>query len=167
MIDNDVPLNCVVGLPFPFARSFIEIEVIAEGQFLQSRRFHLVRVMDDDFGSDIVTVPIPFGQNSADRIFVDIVLRNEAGVVSDDDGLALVGLEAFRRENLFREPKFPPDRSVRVGVLEDTRAGQDRPVDQVSLGREVGLVQRKAIQAYHTGQLWGHRAPTPFRVFMA
>ncbi|MCQ5157547.1 hypothetical protein NE584_00640 [Clostridium sp. DFI.5.61] len=90
MIDNDVPLNCIIGLPIPFARGFVQIQVVAEGQFLQSGQFHLIGVMDDDFGPYRCSISEAFGQNGADRIFMDIVLSNETGVVCDANWLPAI-----------------------------------------------------------------------------
>ena len=149
MVDADVPLDGVVALAVPLTRRFIERQIVAEGQLLQAAIPHLVGVVNNDLCTDVIPASIPFRQNGADLVLLDVVLIHQTRIMRDDDGLALIRCKALSSEDFLREPKLPPDAPVRVGVLEDTCAGQDRPVHQVAFGSEIRLVQREAVQADH------------------
>ena len=163
MIDDDIPLDGVIGLPIPHTRGFVKIEVIAERKFFQTCVLHGVRVMDHDVCDNVVSAPITFRQNRADAVFVDVILRDEAGVVRYDNGFAPIGFEAFGLENLFREPQFPANGAIRVGVLEDTCAGEDGSVRKVAFVRVVRLIERNTVKPYYAGQFWGHKSSPPSR----
>ena len=150
MIDSDVPLDGIVLLAVPDTGSFVQIQVVAKGQFLQPSPFQTVSVMDDDFCTNIIAAAVSFSQNRTDLFVPDIILCDKPSVMGDNDGATLVGLQTFRIKNILREPQLPPDGAIRIVVLEDTCAGQNRPVVQVAFFREVSLVQRKAVQTNHT-----------------
>ena len=109
VIDDNIPLDGIIGLPIPHTRGFVKVEVIPKRQFFQTCVFHGICIVDDDFCTNIVAASVTFRQNRADTVFVDIILRDEAGIVCDDNGLAAVGFEAFWLENLLRDTKFPSD----------------------------------------------------------
>ena len=149
MVDADVPLDGVVVLAVPLTRRFIERQIVAEGQLLQAAIPHLVGVVNNDLRTDVIPASIPFRQDGADLMLLDVVLIQQTRIIRDDDGLALIRGKTLSSEDFLREPKLPPDAPVRVGVLEDTRAGQDWPVHQVAFGSEIRLVQREAVQTDH------------------
>ena len=135
MVDPDVPLDRVVMLSVPFARSLIEIQVVAKRELLQAAVLLGVGILNHDLSADVISVPVAFGQNRTDSFLRYVVLIHEASVVSDNDGLALVRREAFRIEHFLRKPELSADRTVVIAVLKNTNSGQDRPVHQIAFFR--------------------------------
>ena len=129
-------------LTVPLTRRFIKVEAIAERKLFQPAVLHGVGVVDNDFSANVFPAAISLSQDGADLEFLNVVLVHNTGIMRDDDGLALVRGKALRVENILREAKLPPDAAVRIGVLEDTCAGQNRPVFQVAFGSERRLAQR-------------------------
>ena len=107
--------------------------------------------MDDDFCPDIIAILIPFGQNGSDCLFADIIFGDKPSIVCDDNGFALVCLEAFGLKHLFRKSEFTTDGSILIRVLKNTDARKHRMVNKVSLFREVGGINGKAIKPEDSG----------------
>ena len=58
MVDFDVPLNGIIGLPLPDTGRFVQTQVVAAGQLTHFVLFQAVGVVDDDFCTDIIAVPV-------------------------------------------------------------------------------------------------------------
>lgn len=118
--------------------------------------------MDDDFRPDIIAVLVAIGEDGADVLPVHVLLVYHTGFMGEDDRLALIAGKAGRVKDFFRKPELPADAPVRVRVLEDAGGRDHGMVDEVTLFRPVGFIQRDAVQPQHPLQRGlGHSDPPP------
>ena len=147
MVDFDVPLNGIIGLPLPDTGRFVQTQVVAAGQLTHFVLFQAVGVVDDDFCTDIIAVPVALRQNRADALLFHVVCVNVASIMRYDDGLPLVGRKALFSKDFFRQPQLPALGTVRVVINKNAHRCHDGMVYKVALICEIGSIQRQAVKA--------------------
>ena len=147
MVDFDVPLNGIIGLPLPDTGRFVQTQVVAAGQLTHFVLLQAVGVVDDDFCTDIIAVPVALRQNRADALIFHVVGVNVASIMRYDDGLPLVGRKALFSKDFFRQPQLPALGTVRVVINKNAHRCHDGVVYKVALICEIGGIQRQAVKA--------------------
>ena len=132
MVNADVALYSVIGLPLPLPWEFLQIETVPQRELPQPV-IQLVRIVDDDLCTDVIAVLHPFREDSADLLLLHIVAVNHSCLMGQDYRLTFVARKTFGSKHFLRQPQFPADSAIWVVIFKNTHPCQDGMINQISL----------------------------------
>ena len=150
MVDADVRLDSVVVLAVPGAGGLVQVERVAQGELSETGLLDDVRVMDDDFHTNIIAVRHALRQDRADVLPVHVVFVHASRPMGEDDRLAPVAGKAVLVEDVLRQAQLPSGAAVGVPVLKDTHGRDDGLINQIAFLGPVGIAERDAVQTLDT-----------------